>query len=57
MAAPAAAMTPEQQAIIAMQNELAQVRQQVMTVTTAHDALKAAHGALNTAAANAIREK
>ena len=51
------ALTLEQQAIVALQNELGQVRTQVTTVTQAYDALKTAHETLNQAAANAIREK
>ena len=50
-------MTPEQQALVALQGELGQARQQVTTITQAYDALKAAHDTLNEAADRAIREK
>ena len=49
--------TPEQQALIALQQEMAQVRGQVAQVSQAYDQLKAAHDALNLAASNAIGQK
>ena len=53
----AAPMTPEQQAIVILQQELAQTRQVVDQVSAAHDSLRAAHDALNLAAQQAIAEK
>ena len=50
-------LTAEQQAIVTLQAELAQTRTQVLRVSEAHDALKAAHDALNLAAQNALIEK
>ena len=53
----AAAMSAEQQAIIALQQEVQQTRQMGERVSGAHDALLAAHNALNAAAQNALAEK
>ena len=50
-------MTAEQQAIVALRDELAQTCQQVAQAATAHEALRSAHDALNVAAQNAFREK
>ena len=41
------AATPEQQALAALQTELAQTRAQVLAITKSHEALKTAHDALN----------
>ena len=49
--------TPEQQALIALQQEMAAVRGQIATVSQAYDQLKAAHDALNLAASTAIGQK
>ena len=50
-------LTAEQQAIMVLQHELTQTRQAVQAGATAHDALKAAHEALNLAAQNALQQK
>ena len=60
MAMPAAGMqgnTPEQAAIMVLQNELAQTRQAVQAGAAAHDALQRAHEALNNAAQAALADK
>ena len=59
MAMPAAAMggTPEQAAILVLQDEVAQLRQAIQAGATAHDALRAAHDALNNAAQVALAQK
>ena len=49
--------TAEQQAIIALQGELGAVRAQVVAVTTAYDALKGAHEALNAASDRLLGER
>ena len=51
------AATPEQQALMALQQEMTAVRGQVATVLQAYDQLKAAHEALNLAAQAAIGQK
>ena len=53
----AAGMTAEQQAIVALQNALAQAQQQIATQNTAHETLRSAHDALNLAAQNALADK
>ena len=53
----AAPLTPEQQAIVILQQELAQTRQTVDQVSNAHNALRAAHDALNLSAQQALAEK
>ena len=50
-------LTQEQQAIVALQQELETTKQQVIRVSNAHDTLRAAHDALNLAARNALEEK
>ena len=50
-------LTPEQSAIMVLQQELMTTRQAVQAGAAAHDALKAAHDALNVAAQNALAEK
>jgi hypothetical protein len=52
-----AAMSPEQQAITALQHELVDTRQRVQQLVDGHEALKSAHDALNVAAQNALAEK
>ena len=49
--------TPEQQAIVALQQELAITKDQVMRVTDAHDTLQRAHEALNQAAQQLFTQK
>ena len=51
------AQTPEQQALIVLQNELNQTRAQVVLITQSHDQLKAAHDALNAAAQSALQQR
>ena len=53
----AAAMTPEQQAIVLLHQDLAQLRQIADQTSNAHNALRAAHDALNIAAQQALAEK
>ena len=55
--AQAGAMTAEQAAIMALQGEVAQLRQSVQTSASAHDALRAAHEALNAAAQTALAQR
>ena len=51
------AMTPEQQALMNMQGELDQTRAQVVLISQQHDALRAAHDALNQAAQSALQQR
>ena len=53
----AAQMTPKQQALMAMQTQLAEARNEIAQNRANHDALRAAHDALNIAAQNALQEK
>ena len=53
----AAQMSPEQQALMAMQNQLADARAQINQINTNYDMLRAAHDALNNAAQTAIAQK
>ena len=53
----AAQGTPEQQAIMALQAELAATRQQIAAVSHEHETLKRAHEALNNAAQAAFNAK
>ena len=50
-------MTAEQQAILALQNSLAQAQGQIAQQATAHEALRQAHDALTLAAQNALADK
>ena len=49
--------TPEQQALINVQEELNQTRPQVVLITQSHDQLCAAHDALNVAASTALQQR
>ena len=50
-------MTAEQQAIVSLQQELADTRSRVQQLIDGHEALKAAHDALNFAAQGALADK
>ena len=52
-----AAMSPEAQALLVLQREMAETRAQVSTLTGSYDALKGAHDALNLAAQQALADK
>ena len=52
-----AAMSPEAQALLVLQREMAETRTQVSNLTSSYDALKGAHDALNAAAQQALADK
>ena len=52
-----AAMSPEQQALVVLQQEMAQTRTHVAQLTDFYEALESAHDALNLAAQQALAEK
>ena len=51
------AMSPEAQALLVLQREMAETRAHVATLTSSYDALKGAHEALNLAAQQALAEE
>ena len=52
-----AAMSPEAQALLVLQREMAETRAHVSTLTSSYEALKRAHDALNLAAQQALADK
>ena len=52
-----AAMSLEQQALVVLQQEIAQTRTHVAQLTDSYEVLKSAHDALNLAAQHALAEK
>ena len=52
-----AAMSAEQQALVILQQEMAQTRTNVAQLTDSYEALKSAHDTLNLAAQQALAEK